>query len=203
MLRANDDNFMNAWHSPCIVKQNVNIMLLVDPGDSITTSTNDEGIMHGPTVTLELSIFCFIFQLLNTLKECLLSFLTVTILMFRIAQEGELSSNQSMKWLEMWFLNRSCIFVTLFGAAKTIHLCVLLTKLISPIGWYETVLITGASTNMHFLCNSYWIFFTPVAIAQSIDVTWEHIFPSPAMQSQWGAKIFPLHLAMKHEMRDL
>ena len=54
-----------------------NIMLLADPGDGIT-SANNVGMMHGFTVTPELlSVFCFIFQLLNMPKECLLSFLTI------------------------------------------------------------------------------------------------------------------------------
>ena len=79
VFRANDDNLMNVFEALLVVKQDVNIMLLADPGDGITTSANDVGMMHGSTVTPELSVFCFIFQLLNMLKECLLSFLTVTI----------------------------------------------------------------------------------------------------------------------------
>ena len=74
-------------------------MLLVDPCDGIATSANDVGKikLHGFSVTPELSVFCFFFQLFNTLKECLLSFLTVTDWTFHmekvfcIAQEKELS----------------------------------------------------------------------------------------------------------------
>ena len=48
--------------------------------DGITTSANDVGMMHGFTVTRELFVFSFIFQILNnTHKECLLGFLTITI----------------------------------------------------------------------------------------------------------------------------
>ena len=85
MLRANDDNLMNVFDALLVVKQDVNIMLLVDPGDGITSAI-DVGMMHGFTVTPELSVFCFIFQLLNTLKEYLLSFLTVTIWTFHIVK---------------------------------------------------------------------------------------------------------------------
>ena len=69
-------------------------------GEGITTSATDVGMikLRGFTVTQELSVFCFIFQLLNALKECLLSFLTVTNWTFHIekslsvAQEEEISS---------------------------------------------------------------------------------------------------------------
>ena len=62
-------------------------MLLADPGDDITASFNVVGMMHGSSVTQEFSVFCFVFQLLNTLKECLLSFLTLTIWMFHIEKK--------------------------------------------------------------------------------------------------------------------
>ena len=79
MLRSNDDNLLNVFDALLVARQDVNIMVLADPGDGTTTSAIDVGMMHGFTVTLELSVFCFIFQLLNVLKECHLSFLTVTI----------------------------------------------------------------------------------------------------------------------------
>ena len=78
MLGANNDHLTNMFDA-LLVKQDVNIMLLADPGNGITTSTNDVGMMHGFNVTPDLSVFCFILQLLNMIKECLLSFFTVTI----------------------------------------------------------------------------------------------------------------------------
>ena len=139
-------------------------MFLADPGDGITTSANDLGMMHGFTVTLKLSIFCFIFQLLNTLKECLLSFLTITILMFNIVKVFlKLRRGNYHPITSIWSpaLNNhlesidetagnvvfcSCISVTLFGATTTRHLHFLPKKMISPIGRYETLLIARGIT---------------------------------------------------------
>ena len=40
MLRANDDNLMNVFDALLVAKQDINIMLLTDPCDCITTSAN-------------------------------------------------------------------------------------------------------------------------------------------------------------------
>ena len=71
-------------------------------------------------------------------------------------------------------------------------------RMISPIGWYETLLIAGGITKYALFVQQlvnvfllWWLF------AQSSDVTWEHVVPSPAT---WGATIFPSHLAMNHGM---
>ena len=61
MFRANDDNLMNVFDALLVVKQDVNFMILTDLGDSITTSSNNVGMMYGFTVTPELSVFYFIF----------------------------------------------------------------------------------------------------------------------------------------------
>ena len=50
---------MNVFDALLVVKQDVNIMLLSDPGDGIKTSANDVGMMHGFTVTPELA-FCLL-----------------------------------------------------------------------------------------------------------------------------------------------
>ena len=85
---------MNVFEALLVAKQDINIMLLTDPGDGITTSVNDMGMMHGFNVTPEFSAFYFIFHLLNMVKECLLGFLTVTngqSTSLSVAQKGELS----------------------------------------------------------------------------------------------------------------
>ena len=99
------------------------------------------GMMHGFTVTPELSVICFIFQLLNTLKECLLSFLTVTswtfhtVKVFVLLRRGNYhpsttiwspalnSQYDSVSEMAANVVLCSCITVTLFGATKTINLC--------------------------------------------------------------------------------
>ena len=57
MLRANNDNLMNVFDALLVAKQDVNIMLVMDPGDGITTSAIDVGLKHGFIVTPELTVF--------------------------------------------------------------------------------------------------------------------------------------------------
>ena len=80
---------MNVFDALLVMKQDVNIVLFVDPGDGITRRTNDVGtikfiVMIKFIVTPKLSVFCLILRLLNMLKECLLTFLTVTNWIFDI-----------------------------------------------------------------------------------------------------------------------
>ena len=52
MVRANDDNLMNVFDTLHVAKPDINIMVLTDPGNGITTSVNDVGMMHGFTFML-------------------------------------------------------------------------------------------------------------------------------------------------------
>ena len=46
MLRANDYNLMNMFDTLLVMQHDINIMLLADPGDGITTSANDVGMIN-------------------------------------------------------------------------------------------------------------------------------------------------------------